>query len=207
MKSTSLTLVGFGLLLAALPASAQNAGHGADGFKLCASCHGFEGEGNRLVNAPSLGGRETWYLERQIKNFRDGLRGHTDDDTHGKNMAQMVRGLESDEDILDIVAHIQTLPPASPEATLDGDVDKGRTAYAACAACHGAAGEGNADLNAPALAGVDDWYQLAQLQKFKAGTRGALAGDVYGQQMAPLARLLPDEQAMKDVIAYIRTLQ
>ncbi len=207
MKRSGLALATLGLALFAMPASAQDAEDGADGYKLCAGCHGFSGEGNQLVDAPSLGGRESWYLERQIRNFRDGVRGHSGDDAPGRNMAAMVRGLESDEDILDIVAYIGTLPTPSHEQTIDGNAENGRNVYATCIACHGASGEGNAALNAPALTGIEDWYQLAQLEKFRSGTRGADTSDLYGMQMAPLARSIADEQAMHDLLAYISTLE
>lgn len=206
MRRSVVALATLGLVLCAAPASAQDANDGAEGYKLCAGCHGFSGEGNRLVDAPSLAGRESWYLERQIRNFRDGLRGHGDDDAPGRNMAAMMAGLTSDEDILDIVAYIETLPAADHEPTVEGDAGNGQTVYATCIACHGAEGEGNAVLNAPALAGVEDWYQLAQLQKFRNGTRGGDSADVYGMQMAPMARALGDEQAMRDVVAYIASL-
>ncbi|MEO0998761.1 MAG: c-type cytochrome [Pseudomonadota bacterium] len=207
MSGSSHVTIGVALLLLALPLAAQNAEHGADGYKLCASCHGFNGEGNRLVNAPSLAGREAWYLERQIGHFRDGLRGHEDDDAPGRTMAEMTRALTSDDDIRDLVAYIGTLPPPPLEVGVDGDVGNGEALYAACSACHGAAGEGNAALNAPGLTGVDDWYQVRQLEKFKHGLRGAAAADTYGQQMAPMAQLLADEQAMRDVVAYVNSLR
>jgi len=207
--SVYLTVIGtvIGFLLVPMPVSAQNADHGAGEYKLCASCHGFRGQGNHLVNAPAISSLEPWYLERQLINFRDGIRGHADDDQPGKTMAEMTRGLESDAEIADLVAYIETLPDAAPDATLEGDETNGRQAYTSCSACHGADASGNETLNAPGLTGLDDWYQLAQLKKFHGGQRGALSADVYGQQMAPMARLLPDEQAMKDVIAYIRTLE
>ncbi len=195
-----------GLLCIATAAPAQDAGYGANGYKLCASCHGFSGEGNELVNAPAIAGLEAWYVERQLRNFRDGIRGHADDDQPGRTMAQMSRGLASDRAIADLVAYIETLPDTKPARTLDGDSVRGRTAYAACVACHGADAKGNAALNAPGLLGLDDWYQVRQLKKFHDGTRGAMAADTYGQQMAPMARTLADEQAMTDVVAYIQTL-
>ena len=205
MKVSICTLMTV-LLLTALPAAAQNAMHGATAYKLCAGCHGFQGEGNRIVSAPALAGLEAWYLERQLRNFRDGIRGHAGDDRLGQSMALMTRGLESDDEIRDIVAYIETLPAASPAPTLDGDAEGGRSAYATCSACHGADGRGLEALNAPGLTGIDDWYQLAQLNKFKEGLRGRLAADTYGQQMAPMVMSLADEKAMKDVIAYIETL-
>ena len=45
------------------------------------------------------------------------------------------------------------------------------------------------------------------LKKFKRGLRGADAiKDPQGYTMAPIMATLPDEQAMKDVIAHIRHL-
>jgi len=75
-----------------------------------------------------------------------------------------------------------------------------------CAACHGADGKGNVQMNAPPLAGQHDWYLLAQLKKFKAGHRGLNPKDVTGGQMRPMAMTLADEQAMKNVVAHIQTL-
>ena len=207
MKMTGIALTSVGLLLFAFPVLAQDAAQGEQGYKLCASCHGFKGEGNQLVNAPALAGQESWYLERQIRNFRDGIRGYASDDETGRIMASMVRGLETDEAVADIVAYIQGLPTASPVSTVQGDAEKGARLYATCVACHGSAAEGNAAVSAPGLAHTADWYQLAQLQKFKGGARGAHSQDVYGMQMAPMAGVLADEQAMKDVVAHISSLR
>lgn len=191
----------------AVDGQAQDVGHGKDDYKLCASCHGFNGAGNQLVNAPALAGQESWYLQRQLHNFRDGIRGAASSDTHGQSMALMTRGLTSDDTIADIVAYIGTLPKAKPASTVKGDKDNGKSQYATCAACHGMSAEGNATLNAPALAAIDDWYQLRQLQLFKDGSRGAHADDVYGQQMRPMAAVLVDDKAMRDVVAYISSLK
>ncbi len=43
--------------------------------------------------------------------------------------------------------------------------------------------------------------------KFKNGTRGSGSGDQSGKLMQLSAQALPDEQAMKDVAAYILTLE
>ena len=42
---------------------------------------------------------------------------------------------------------------------------------------------------------------------FKSELRGNGAGDTMGKIMQPAAKLLEDEQAMKDVAAYIQTLE
>ncbi len=207
MRILTIASLGMGLALFASASLAQDVAHGADDYKLCASCHGFRGEGNALVNAPALASQEDWYLERQIKNFRDGIRGGSSDDVHGHVMAQMTRGLASDVKIADIVAYIGKLPAPNLESSVDGDAARGKTHYAACAACHGEVAEGNVVLNAPALATTDDWYQLRQLQLFKDGLRGAHADDLYGQQMRPMASVLVDNAAIRDVVSYINSLK
>jgi hypothetical protein len=47
---------------------------------------------------------------------------------------------------------------------------------------------------------------LTQLKNFKSGVRGTNPQDITGAQMRPMSMILADEQAMKDVIAYIQTL-
>jgi cytochrome c oxidase subunit 2 len=95
---------------------------------------------------------------------------------------------------------------SSAGALAAGDAERGKTLYATCGACHGANGEGLEALNAPKLAGQEEWYVVRQLQNFKAGVRGNNPRDTYGMQMAPMAQTLVDDQAMQDVAAYIRTL-
>jgi cytochrome c oxidase subunit II len=87
-----------------------------------------------------------------------------------------------------------------------GDAAKGKTLYATCGACHGANAEGQEALNAPKLAGQEEWYIVRQLQNFKNGVRGANPKDTYGMQMAPMSQTLPTDQAMADVAAYIKSL-
>ena len=86
------------------------------------------------------------------------------------------------------------------------DAAKGQALYAACAACHGANGEGNRALNAPKLSGQGAWYLARQLQQFKSGARGTHEKDVFGRMMAPMAATLADDQAIADVSAYIAAL-
>jgi cytochrome c oxidase subunit 2 len=87
-----------------------------------------------------------------------------------------------------------------------GDAVRGKTLYAVCATCHGPNAEGMQEMNGPALAGREEWYIVRQLQNFKSGIRGGNPADTYGAQMAPMAQLLADTQAMQDVAAYLRSL-
>jgi cytochrome c oxidase subunit 2 len=88
-----------------------------------------------------------------------------------------------------------------------GDPVKGEVIYATCAACHGQHGEGLQATNSPRLSGLRKSYLVSQLQKFRSGLRGTIPEDVYGTQMASMAKILPDEQSLLDVVAYIGTLQ
>lgn len=87
-----------------------------------------------------------------------------------------------------------------------GDAARGKTLYAVCSTCHGPNGEGMQEMNAPALAGREEWYLIRQLENFKSGVRGKDPRDTYGLQMAPMAQLLTDRQAMEDVAAYLASL-
>jgi len=61
-----------------------------------------------------------------------------------------------------------------------------------CVACHGARGEGNEAVGAPALAGQHPAYLAAQLSDFKAGRRGYDPSDVGGSTMRGAALVLND---------------
>jgi cytochrome c oxidase subunit II len=87
-----------------------------------------------------------------------------------------------------------------------GDAIAGQALYGTCAACHGAQAEGNPALNAPKLSGQGDWYLRRQLSNFKNGVRGTSDKEVYGKVMAPMAATLPDDAAINNVVAYIKTL-
>ncbi len=107
---------------------------------------------------------------------------------------------------LKMVMAVTALAALSSGAMAAGDPERGKSLYATCGACHGMNAEGMQALNAPALAGQSEWYTVRQLQNFKNGIRGSDPRDVFGMQMAPMAQVLPDEQAMEDVAAYISTL-
>lgn len=91
------------------PTYAGDVENGRRIFTLCASCHGPNGRGNEDRGAPRLQGQHDWYLVRQLENFRNGIRGTHDEDTHGKQMRQMAMTLENEQAIRDVVSYIKTL--------------------------------------------------------------------------------------------------
>lgn len=175
-------------------------------YAACGACHGAQGEGNAALNAPKLSGQGAWYLERQLRHFKQGARGTHEKDNFGKLMAPMAATLADDAAIANVAAYIATLPDAPAAATLRGNAERGRQRFATCAACHGADGRGIAATNAPRLKGMSDWYLATQLKNFRDGVRGAHAQDPYGAQMALLSGMLIDDAAISDLIAYINTL-
>ncbi len=188
-------------------ARAQDAAAGEASFAICKTCHGQNGEGQQALNAPALAGQLDWYLARQLQNFKAGIRGAHEKDIYGSQMRPMALTLADDNAVKNVAAYIAKLPATKVVSTLGGDAAKGKAAYVVCATCHGQKGEGNLALNSPRLNNQHDWYLLRQIQNFKAGIRGKHPKDIYGAQMAPMVMTLANEEAMKNVIAYINSLQ
>jgi len=178
-------------------------------YDTCVPCHGEAGHGDQALGAPSISGLPRWYLEAQLTKFAKGVRGAHPDDMEGARMRPMARTLKNATDIAAVAEYVAQLAPFRPADTFTGgDTEGGKTRYEGlCVTCHGTDGKGNQDLGSPDLTHQADWYMLSQLQKFKSGMRGAHPEDVQGAQMAAMAQTLEDEKAMKDVIAYIRTLR
>jgi cytochrome c oxidase subunit 2 len=174
-------------------------------YAVCAACHGASGEGNAALHAPKLSGQGAWYLERQLRNFKQGARGTHAKDEFGKVMAPMAATLVDEAAIANVAAYIGSLPDAPAKPTVKGNVDEGRRLFATCAACHGADGRGIAATNAPRLQGASDWYLVTQLRHFRDGVRGAHPQDIYGTQMSLIAGMLVDDAAIADIVAYLNT--
>jgi len=176
----------------------------------CAGCHGGNATGDRAQAAPPLAGMENWYAQIQLQKFHAGVRGTHFRDPDGISMRAALDFLNDEANperqISDLGHYLASLERSKPPATVEGDPELGERHYAACASCHGAQGQGNRDLKAPALAHQADWYLLTQLKNYRTGARGSDPRDPVGQQMASFAKMLPDEQALKDVVAYIGTL-
>jgi cytochrome c553 len=178
----------------------------AEDFAYCTVCHGASGNGNIAIRAPKIAGLEPWYLTRQLDAFGTGIRGGHPQDASGQEMRPIgVRLLhESTRDAA--VRFVRSLDPKPTASTIEGDIERGKTLYSTCSACHGARAEGNDALGAPALAAQSDWYLVKQIQNYRLGLRGSDPRDGYGAQMRAIALTLPDEQASLDVIAFINTL-
>lgn len=207
MGSTRNLLALVALIGLALPAAAQDLDRGEELFTYCTQCHGKNGGGNELAEAPAIAGRGAWYVEAQLVKFQTGVRGAHPDDVQGLRMRPMSRTLRSAEDTKAVAAYVASLPVVTPEPTLaDADPARGQAMYALCGACHGAKAEGNPAVQAPRLANTQDWYTVRQIVKYKTGVRGSDPRDTTGSVMRGMASTLPDDQAVRDVSAYILSL-
>jgi cytochrome c oxidase subunit II len=187
-------------------AIAGDAAAGQASYAVCSACHGQSGEGNPLLHAPKLSGQASWYLVRQLQDFKLRVRGGSDQEEYEKQMVPFAATLADDTAIKNLVAYIATLPDTPSKGTLSGNLSRGKAIYETCTSCHGGAGQGVWSTNAPRLAHMSDWYMKRQLQDFQQGLRGDDPHDFNGAQMAVMAKLLADEQAINDVLAHINTL-
>ena len=175
-------------------------------YQLCQQCHGTKGEGRQEIGAPSIAGMQEWYILAQLKKFASCARGTHYLDEGGIRMRPMSKTLR-DTDYPIVAKYVAAMPHQVSPATFKGNVLKGKQLYATCAACHGPDGRGIEATNAPAIAFMDDWYLLKQLDHFKNRIRGYdPVKDPIGMTMYPMAMGLKDEQEMKDVITYARAL-
>jgi cytochrome c oxidase subunit 2 len=185
---------------------ATRAERGRELYGYCVQCHGDRGQGNIRYRAPAIAGLDRWYVEAQLNKFRVGARGDHPDDVEGLRMRPMSRTLGSALEVALVSEYVANMPSVEPEATFAGDANHGRQLFEPCVQCHGERAEGNQTKNAPPLNQASDWYLVAQLQKFRAGVRGTDNLDATGAQMRAMAATLPDEQAMRDVVFYVRSL-
>ncbi len=196
------------LLCSVTPAAlAADAAAGKAAYATCVACHGDQAQGNKALNAPRLNHLEPVYVAAQLNKFRAGIRGGEGATAAARSMAPMAAVLADDKAVTDVAAYIASLDSPAPAKTVEGDATMGGDYYNQfCGACHGAGAVGNTSLNSPRLAGTDDWYLEAQLLAFRSGERGAHPEDTTGKQMRAMAVVLPDEQAVRDVVAYLQSL-
>lgn len=178
---------------------------------VCAQCHGASGEGKVELKSPSIAGMPGWYVNTQFANLREGRRGHDAADPQSFMMAAIAKALQP-EQIKAVVAHVEKMPIQVP---MGKDREMANTNPQAgmqlfqerCMECHRYNASGEMTFGSPPLIGRQGWYLEEQLKKFKSGKRGAVKNDVNGAKMVQMTTLfIEDEQMLRDVVAYIMTL-
>ena len=174
----------------------------------CMACHGSKGEGNSKIGAPNIAGMDATYITRQLTHFASGERGAAPNDSYGAQMRAAIAVLKTDADRAAVASYISALAKIKSTATYTGDLKNGSTQFnAVCSSCHESRAQGNAQMGAPGLTGLDPIYLERQVLAFRNGTRGAAKDDRTGGLMKVGAGMLPDTNSVRDVIAYINTLK
>lgn len=204
-----LTMPRMGLAaLLALTCQAVGAAEGDTLFKTrCVACHGANGAGNPALQAPPLAGIDKDYAVRQLRHFRNRLRGGDTPQGAVATMQAVAQSLPDDATVLALGGYIGTLKPTLTKGAAvspNSPLNAGKALFNVCVACHGGQGEGNPALSAPRLTHLPAWYLTSQLQAYRDGRRGFHADDQPGQQMRQVAaEVLPDDEGVKAVVAYI----
>ncbi len=183
---------------------------GGDLFgSVCAQCHGPQGQGNEQLKAPSIAGRPAWYVMQQLRNFRMGRRGSHPSDAQGLLMAPIAKQL-SDEQIKAVARKVESMPQITPQMTAalqSPDIEEGKFLFTErCMECHRYNASGELTFGSPPLTGLQDWYLLAQIDKFKTGMRGVDPSDPYGTKMKLSSQFIESDQSKHDVVAFILSL-
>jgi cytochrome c553 len=196
-------------LLGTLLLMCSSASFAADGenlFAQCVACHGAKGEGNATLNAPAIAGQDAVYVERQLRSFRNRRRGGTKSDAPGIQMQAAATALADDAAVAKVASYVANLPKTFNPQPARGNLHNGNNLYqGTCGACHGGRAEGNPTLQAPRLAGLDASYIKRQFTQFRDGVRGTDPHDTPGRQMAMMAKTLPTQRDLDDIIAFIHS--
>jgi len=136
--------------------------------KVCAACHGVDGNSAAPAN-PSLAGQHPEYVYAQLAAFKKGER-------KSAIMSPQAAAL-SDEDMKNLAAYFGEQKPKERAATKKALLAAGQKVYQAgnsstgvpaCMACHGPNGSG-IPVQYPRLGGQHAAYSAAQLGEFKSG--------------------------------------
>ena len=106
----------------------------------------------------------------------------------------------------DLANHVASLPILPTTNELGGDPVIGKTHFMElCAGCHRYNGHGEKAFRSAPLSGLQDWYILSSLKKFRAEIRGYHRNDIDGIFMHRNLRSVTDEE-FSDIVAYVAEL-
>lgn len=177
-------------------------GDAARGLPACVSCHGAAGNSTITAN-PKLAGQHENYIYKQLVDFTTPQRNQPVMSTYAKML--------SDADKKNVAAYLGA-QLAKPGAAKNKDtIELGKKIYrggiaskqvAACASCHGAAGNG-IPVQYPRIAGQHQDYTVAQLAMFRSTKADARKNSAEMHTIA--ARMSDDEiAAVADYIAGLK---
>ena len=183
------------VLAACLPASApaRDAEAGREKARVCAACHGADGN-STIAQNPILAGQTARYIYMQLRDFKRGRR-------EDPMMSPMAANL-SKQDMLDLAAYYSSQKFNGQNSRGDPAlVARGKTVAdaALCTICHLGGFSGQNEI--PRTAGQHYEYNLKQLLDFKERRRTNDAGN-----MTAVVRTISDED-LEAVAAYLSILR
>lgn len=207
MKTTFVTLAALTISIVASAASAQSLVDGdADAGKAksitCAACHGAEGNSANPL-WPNLAGQHAKYIVNQLGAFKEGKR------VNALMSSQAM--LLSEDDMANLAVYYEGLTRATQPIADPDLLDRGEALYragnaetgvAACIACHGPKGVGNAAAQYPSLSGQHAAYTEKTLKDYRSGERQSVAGN---NAMNDIASKLTDDE-IKALASYVQGL-
>jgi len=185
------------ILLGAAPAGLCSGGNRL--YAPCVVCHQPNAWGSPDGTIPSLAGQQTRYLERQLALFRSGARVDT-----AMQVVTAHPRFGNQEDIVALALYLSGLNAnPNPVRGPGKHLDTGAELYARiCAACHGAAGQGEAANRVPRIAGQHFPYLRQQIEA-AAGLHKEIAPP---EMTAALRGMSPEERdALADYISRLGT--
>lgn len=174
--------------------------------KVCAQCHGADGEGNLELKSPSIANLPDWYVSIQIGKFQRHWRGTKPEDVPGIQMHAIAQSLDPVA-VRDLAGYIRSMAIHPTQVTLEGgDPERGAELFRErCMECHRYNGRGESAFRSGQLIGLQDWYIVSQLKKFRDGTRGANEDDLEGGKMHRVTEKMTD-QSFLDLSAHLAEL-
>jgi cytochrome c553 len=199
MTNRSRTLVGLvGVALIAAVAGPASSGPKDPGYAKafsCSACHGWDGA-SRAETVPVLAGMPAWYLKKAIQDYAAARRPASEMEPYAKMVLEL--GVD------DVAGYFARQPKPAPPVADAAAVERGRTAAAQCAVCHGPAGKGDPAKGVPDLTGQPAGYLRNQMLLFKADKRSP--GDANVKALKALMKTIPEEQ-FADLAAYFSSLR
>jgi cytochrome c553 len=195
-----LTLAAVAVALVVAGGRAEGAGpldqRGAAKAVTCSACHGVAGN-SRSTAMPIIAGLDAAYFKKQIEAYAAGKRVSPEMEPYAKQVLDL--GVD------DVAAYfaVSSRQPTPVQSSADA-VARGRTAAAACAICHGPAGQGDTAKQIPSLAGQAPGYLREQMLLFKQDRRNP--GDQTLAAVKALMKTIPDE-SFADLAAYYGSLR
>src|SRR5262249_38062779 len=121
----------------------------------CSACHGFAGN-SRSDAMPILAGQHVGYLKKALQDYAGGKRPSAEMEPYAKMAIEL--GVD------DVASYFGSQTRTPTASAIDrAAAERGKAAAAACAACHGPTGKGDAAKAIPDITGQPAGYLKNQL--------------------------------------------